>query len=244
MPPQSSSAALVVASRQFHDAFFRAICCDPVRADALTRAHWPPVLRWLLQGGPARPADSVLVRGCLGQLGADGVFLVGGEGRKAKAAAILEGKSVVVFRTPGQTGGDLDAVQKQLARTGCELVLVLAFHTGPDEWNVSGVIREAGCSLRDILCQMTWRNSYFQRQAWDIPYQELAPDHAVLRGMLRMMCLAGQQPYSLNALRRMWREDLAGLRPVPWNSSGCSLMRLQLPVCGGKTCWSWRGRSV
>ena len=213
MPPQSPSNALVVASRQIHDAFFRAICSDPVRADALIRAHWPPALRWLLQGDPARPADSVLVRSRLGQLRADGVFLVGGKGRKANAAAILEGKSGVDFRTPGQTGGYLGAVQEQLAGTGCELVLVLAFHTGPDAWNVPGVIREAGCGLRDILCQMTWRNSYFQRQTRDIPYEELAPDHPVLRGMLGMMCLSGLEPYPLDALRRMWREDLAGLPP-------------------------------
>ena len=213
VPPQSPSAALIVASRQFHDAFFRAICSDPVRADALIRAHWPPALRWLLQGDPARPADSVLVRSGLGQLRADGVFLVGGEGRKAKAAAIIEGKSVVDFRTPGQTGGYLGTAQKQLAGSGCELVLVLAFHTGPDAWNVPGVIREAGCNLRDILCQMTWRNSYFQRQTRDIPYQELAPDHPVLRAMLGMMCLSGLEPYPLDALCHMWCEDLAGLPP-------------------------------
>ena len=213
MPSHSPSAALVVASRQIHDAFFRAICSDPARADALIRAHWPPALRWLLQGEPARPADSVLVLGNLGQLRADGVFLVGGEGRRARAATILEGKSTVDFRTPGQSGGYLGAAQAQLAGTGCELVLVIAFHTGPDAWNAPGVIREAGCSLRDILCQMTWRNRYFQRQTRDIPYDDLAPDNPVLRAMLGMMGLSGLEQYPLDALRRIWREDLADLRP-------------------------------
>ena len=52
-----------------------------------------------------RPADSALVRGGPGQLRADGVFLVGGEGRKAKTATTLECKSVVDYRTSGQTGG-------------------------------------------------------------------------------------------------------------------------------------------
>ena len=186
MPSHSPSDALVVASRQIHDAFFRAICSDPARVDALIRAHWPPALRWLLRGESARPAYSEHVLGNLGQLRADGVFLVGGEGRRARAATILKGKSTVDFRTPGQSGGYLGAVQAQLVGTGCELVLVIAFHTGPDAWNVPGVIREAGCSLREILCQMTWRNTYFQRQTRDIPYHDLAPDNSVLRAMLGM----------------------------------------------------------
>ena len=213
VPSHFPSDALVVASRQIHDAFFRGICSDPARVDALIRAHWPPALRWLLPGEAARPADCVLVLGNLGQRRADGVFLVGGEGRGARAATILEGKSTVDFRTPGQSGGYLGAVQAQLVGTGCELVLMIAFHTGPDAWNVPGVIREAGCSLRDILCQMTWRNTYFQRQTRDIPYHDLAPDNSVLRAMLGMMGLSGLEPYPLDALRRMWREDLAGLPP-------------------------------
>ena len=201
--------------RHVHDAFFRLMLSDPVRADAVLRTHWPNPLRSLLKGQPARPLDSALVRQNLQQFRTDSLFLIGGTGNRANAAVIPEQKFRPEKRTPRQTGGYLRTARTVIPDSHQLWFLAMVFHTGGWDWNVSGVIDESSDDPMHIARQMHDPEWYFLRETRKIDYGELSCE-PVSRAMLGMMGIADRQPYPLDELACIWREDVvpheAGLR--------------------------------
>ena len=208
--------------RHVHDSFFRAMLADPARANGVIRAHWPRQLRWLLEGAPARPVDSTLIRDDLRQFRTDTLFLVGGEGNRPNAVFLPEHKFGAVAGTPWQLRDYARTVLDGLDLAESLWLVSMVFDTGGDGgWNVLGAIDETSDDPRKILVQMRRDSAYFARQTRRIRYGNLSCE-AVSRAMLGMMGLAGRRPYPRDLLARMWREDVAG------RVAGLSLQKLML----------------
>ena len=197
--------------RLVHDSYFRAMPADPARANGVIRAHWPRQLRWLLEGAPARPVDSTLVRDDMRQFRTDTLFLVGGEGSRPSALFLPEHKFGAVAGTlPGSF-----ATMRARCWTGltssirCGSCQWSSTPGGDGGWNVLGAIDETSDDPLEILVQMRRDSSYFARQTRRIRYRNLSCE-AVSRAMLGMMGLAGRRPYPRDLLERMWREDVVG----------------------------------
>ena len=196
--------------RLVHDSLFRAMLADPARANGLIRAHWPRQLRWLLEGAPARPVDSTLIRDDLRQFRTDTLFLVGGEGSRPNALFLPEHKFGAVARTPWQLRDYARTVLDGLDLADSLWLVSMVFDTGGDGgWNVLGAVDETSDNPLEILVQMRRDSAYFARQTRRIRYGNLSCE-AVSRAMLGMMGLAGRRPYPRDLLARMWREDVAG----------------------------------
>ncbi len=181
--------------RHVHDAFFRAMLSDPVRADAMIRAHWPRQLHRMLEGDPVRPLDSALVRRNLKRLRTDSLFLVGGHDNRPNALCVPEAKFRPDSRTPDQMGLYRCTVQDGLEELLAEAAFIpMVFHTGGGLWGVSGVIDETSEDPWRILVQLQKLRSYFIRQTRAIDYGRLSCE-PVSRAMLGMMGLAGRRPY-------------------------------------------------
>ena len=196
--------------RHVHDSFFRAMLADPARANGVIRAHWPRQLRWLLEGVPARPVDSTLVRDDLRQFRTDTLFLVGGEGSRPNALFLPEHKFGAVAGTPWQLRDYARTVLDGLELDNSLWLVSMVFDTGGDGgWNVPGVIDETSDDPLEILVQMRRDSAHFARQTRRIRYGKLSCE-AVSRAMLGMMGLAGRRPYPRDLLERMWRQDAAG----------------------------------
>ena len=181
--------------RHVHDSFFRAMLADPARANGVIRAHWPRQLRWLLEGAPAKPVDSTLVRDDLRQFRMDTLFLVGGEGSRPNAMFVPEHKFGAVAGLPGGFA---------IMRAGCWTGLTSSIRCGSCQWsstpggdggwNVLGAIDETSDDPRKILVQMRRDSAYFARQTRRIRYGNLSCE-AVSHARLGMMGLAGRRPY-------------------------------------------------
>ena len=89
--------------RQPHDALFRALISDPVRADALIRDHAPDSLRSRMEGVRARPGIAAAVSPLLGQTFPDGVFEFGGSAGRPDLTVACEHKRDPKCRLPELT---------------------------------------------------------------------------------------------------------------------------------------------
>ena len=196
--------------RHLHDAFFRAMLADLVRADAVVRTHWPRQLRWLLDGAPVRPAHSQLVRCDLRQLRTDALFLVGGEGCRPGALFLSEHTFRAGAWVPGKMCGYARTVLDGYDVDETPWLVSTVFDTGSDGGrNLPGAIDESSDDPMDIVRQMRPDGAYFGRLTRRMEYGQLSSE-PVSRAMLGMMGLAGLQPYPRDALEWMWRRDAAG----------------------------------
>ena len=115
-----------------HDALFRGLISDDLRAHALIRDHLPGSIFGIPARGVVRQVSLAFVDGFLRQSFADGVFEIGGTPGKPERAAILEHKRKAARMTLEQLVGYVISVARHYAANGVwPEIVVLVIHTGP-----------------------------------------------------------------------------------------------------------------
>ncbi len=182
-----------MAFRHSHDAFFRTLIGDPVRADVLIRRCLPPETAALLSDEPFSPLPDTLISDTLRTLRTDSLFMTGlKEG--GMAYALLEHKSTPDTRTPLQISEYIigilrshDRLQGRGDPQPRPLVIPIVVYHGAAKWTAPRSARDLAAETEDLF-------RYHLLDLGRIPDPELSSDTSLRGGLALLKYTMDQDP--------------------------------------------------